>query len=88
MPKYACARLSAQDNNFLLWERANVDIVPDLDRFTGMMRSALERVAGDAGVTLSDPPQKAVRRARSREKKADAPASAPNANGNDPVASA
>src|SRR4029453_14233865 len=28
---------------------ADPDIVPDLDRFTGMMRSALERVAGDAG---------------------------------------
>jgi WS/DGAT/MGAT family acyltransferase len=66
---------------------ADPDIVPDLDRFTGMMRHALERVAGDAGVTLADPPAKPAARREKKAEKADAPAS-PRANGNGPVASA
>ena len=54
-----------------------------------MMRSALERVAGDAGVALSEEAsRKAGTRREKRAEKADALASAPRANGNGPVAPA
>ena len=58
---------------------ADPDIVPDLDRFTAMMRRSLERVAADAGVPLTAPPKPAT--GAHRLKKVDAPA-APRANGN------
>ncbi len=49
---------------------ADPDIVPDLDAFTGMVRTALERVAADAGVTLAETAQKPQKAASSsREKK-------------------
>ena len=85
MSKYAYDRLFAQDNNFLLWIvegfNADPDIVPDLDRFTAMMRGSLERVAAAAGVALAPKPASGARPA----KQAEAPA-APRANGNGPVA--
>ncbi len=62
---------------------ADPDIVPDLDRFTDMMRRALDRVAEEAGVSLSGAAKHSP--AAPRAKKADAPA-APRANGNGPVA--
>jgi diacylglycerol O-acyltransferase len=62
---------------------ADPDIVPDLDRFTEMMRQSLERVASEAGVALADAPKR-VSGAR-RAKPADAPA-APRANDTGPAA--
>jgi WS/DGAT/MGAT family acyltransferase len=60
---------------------ADPDIVPDLERFTEMMRRSLERVAGEAGVTLTEAAKPAPARAR-----AGKAGDAPRANGNGPVA--
>src|SRR5262249_12803947 len=60
---------------------ADPDIVPDLDRFTELMRRAIERVAEDAGVALSSAAnaQASARREKKEDGKSDAPA-APRAN--------
>lgn len=54
--------------------------MPDLDRFTELMRGSLERMAAEAGVSLTAKPAAVARPA----KQADAPA-VPRANGNGPV---
>jgi diacylglycerol O-acyltransferase len=57
---------------------ADPDIVPDLASFTAMMRRALERIAADVGVTLSDPAPPAPARRAARKPAAAAPSAAGN----------